>query len=123
MVFGLDVGFSYNTIYILCNQYYSYDCSSELNRIEFEKNIELFSRKVSSRQHLDSYIDGFGKEDFEETQYIPIESNENMNGNNVFKEFHDFIIYYIVSNKMDLGNNNLFLMIKLSVSKRIRYMT
>jgi len=46
-----------------------------------------------------------------------------MNGNNVFKEFHDFIIYYIVSNKMDLGNNNLFLMIKLSVSKRIRYMT
>jgi len=36
-------------------------------------------------------------------------SSKDVKVNDVFKEFHDFIIYYIISNKMDLAINNVFL--------------
>ena len=107
LVFGLDVGLNMNAIYMICNKYYSFNCKSELNRIEFNKNVELFSKKASSRYQLDSYIDNFSKDNFEEMKYALYSSDDS--NTNVYKEFHDFLIYYIVSNKMDLVDNNIFL--------------
>lgn len=108
MIFGLEAGLNTNTIYKLTNQFYSYDSKNELNRNEFYQNLQLFSSKATSRHQLDTYIDDLSESGFKENPYV-LSSDDEDYLDSIYKEFHSFIVFYMVSNNMDLDDNNLFI--------------
>lgn len=108
MIFGLEAGLNLNTIYKLTNQFYSKDSKNELNRNEFNNNLQLFSKVASARQRLDTHIDALNENGFEENQYI-LTSSDEVYLDSIYSEFHSFIVFYIISNKMDIDDNNIFL--------------
>lgn len=108
MVFGLEIGLNIDSIFVLCNKYYSYNSNSELNRKEFDKNIDLFLKTMTNRQNLDQYINEFKKETFVEPKYNLISNDSATINNDIYIQFYYFIVYYMISNGMDIDNNNLF---------------
>lgn len=107
MIFGLETGLNSNSIYKLTNQFYSFDSKSELNRNEFNKNLQLFSKETSKRKQLDACIDTLGKKSFEENEYVFTSYDESDLNSIISMEFYFFIDFYIASNDIE-GYNTFF---------------